>query len=276
MSAEGFTVLADGLSFPEGPAFTPDEALWWVEIEGGRLGRWRDGRVDTVATGGRPNGLAVDGAGRLWICDAGERSIRRHDPSTGETVTVADAIEGRPLGKPNDLAFDAAGNLIFTCPNDARTEPDGYVCCLAPEGGLCRIAEGLFFPNGLALTPDGTELVVAETYRHRLWRGRWNGQERRWLDPAPWVEVGGPIGPDGLAFAEDGTLFVAVFGQGIVQVVGPDGRLGPSFACPGRRPTNVALDPSGRLGLVVTEAERGELLACPALGAATALHGSAS
>ena len=264
-------VLADGLAFPEGPAFAPDGALWWSEIDGGCLGRWRDGAAERIAIGGRPNGLAFDGEGRVWICDGGERSIRRHDPRTGETETVLDRIEDEPLAKPNDLAFDPLGNLLFTCPNDARQDPVGYVCCLAPDGVPTRIGDGLFFPNGLALTPDGAHLVVAETYRYRLWRGRWDAGARRWRDAAPWVEVGGPIGPDGLAFAGGGDLYVALFGQGVLRIVGGDGEAGRTVAVPGERPTNLAFDPSGRLGLVVTEAERGRLLSYPSLRSASAL-----
>lgn len=271
MSGPAPVVLAEGLAFPEGPAFAPDGGLWWVEVDGGRLGRWREGEVERIAIGGRPNGLAVDAAGRVWICDQGERSVRRHDPRSGETVTAADHLDGAPLGRPNDLAFDRLGNLVFTCPNDARTEPAGYVCCLAPDGALTRVADGLYFPNGLAFTPDGAGLVVAETYRHRLWIGAWDAEARLWRDPRPWVEVGGPVGPDGLAFAEDGTLFAAIFGQGVVRAVSPRGEVRPALGLPGAKPTNVALDPAGRLGLVVTEAERGQLLAYPAMAAPPAL-----
>ncbi|MDR9382400.1 MAG: SMP-30/gluconolactonase/LRE family protein, partial [Natronomonas sp.] len=73
---------------------------------------------------------------------------------------------------PNDLAFDAEGNLVFTCsghPEDAPNEPTQYVCCYLPDGTIEKIAEGLVFPNGLTFTPDGG-IVVAETYKHRLLR----------------------------------------------------------------------------------------------------------
>ncbi len=52
----------------------------------------------------------------------------------------------------------------------------GYVCCLAPEGTARKIADGLYFPNGLALLGGGETLVVAETYSHRLWKGRWDAR----------------------------------------------------------------------------------------------------
>jgi len=264
-------LLHDGLRFPEGPAFAPDGSLWCVELKGGGLCRRHEGVLERIATGGEPNGIAIDTAGRIWFCDAGQRSIRVHDPRDGSTRTVADLLDGVALGKPNDLAFDTAGNLLFTCPNDGRTEPSGYVCCLAPDGTLKRIAERMFFCNGLAFAADG-ELVIAETYRQRLWRGRWDPAARRW-EGRVWAEgLQGAPGPDGLAFATDGTLWVAVYGSGQLMAVDPAGRIVRRLDLPGRNPTNCAFDPAGRLGLVVTEAERGLLLALPELGSGLPLH----
>ncbi|MGY6249826.1 SMP-30/gluconolactonase/LRE family protein [Bosea thiooxidans] len=263
MSA-GWTVLATGLRFPEGPVFAPDGTLWWVEVEGGGLGwlpRTKTADVERgfVPTGGRPNGAAIGPDGLIWFCDQGECAIRRLDPVTGKTETIVSRIDGAALGKPNDLAFDAAGNLIFTCPNDARTEPSGYVCRLTRDGELSRIAEGLYFPNGLAFLQDG-RLVIAETYRHRLWIGGWDAGAGRWLAPAPWVEVGGPIGPDGVAVGPDGLLHVALFGQGVIRRVDGAGTIVGEIATPGAKPTNCCFDPEKSGRLIVTEAERGELL----------------
>jgi gluconolactonase len=268
---KGPVVLADGLRFPEGPAFAPDGSLWGVEHQGGGLFRLdASGVLARVATGGAPNGLAFDAAGRPWFCDADRGQIRRLD-ADGATTVMADAGDGRPLDRPNDLAFDPAGTLVFTCPGNSRTEPTGTLWARAPNGTVQRVAGDLLFPNGLAFSPDGRGLVVAETYRHRLWRGGWDAALRRWIDPEPWVEVGGPTGPDGVAFLADGTLAVAVFGRSRIVTIAPDGKIADTIAVPGERPTNVAFDPSARHGLVVTEAERGRLLSFPDVGPGAAL-----
>ncbi len=266
-------ILAEGLAFPEGPAFDSRGALWFVEYEGGNIARWQDSQLERFHCGGMPNGLAVDRADRIWICDAGQNAIRRFDPQHDSWQTVVDHIDGAPLQMPNDLAFDAAGNLIFTCPGGSTDAPAGYVACLRPNGSLSKIAENLFFPNGLAFADEGRVLVIAETYRQRLVRGVWDAASCRWRDPQPWAEVGGTTdGPDGMALGADGLLYVAIYSLGCVKAVAPAGSTAATYHLPGQNPTNCAFDPSMRLGLVVTEAERGLLLSLPALGPGIALY----
>ena len=121
------------------------------------------------------------------------------------------------------------------------------------------IASGFYFANGLTLLPDG-RLVVAETYRQRLWIGDWDATGQVWREPRPWVETGGPIGPDGMAVGPDGLLRVAVFGQGHILSIELDGRIAGALKTPGLRPTNCFFDPGESNALVVTEAERGNIL----------------
>jgi len=129
------------------------------------------------------------------------------------------------------------------------------------------------FPNALALTDDGAVLVVAETYRQRLLRGTCDAEACRWINPQPWADVGGTTdGPDGMALGADGLLYVAVYNLGCVKTVARDGSTTAVYELPGQNPTNCAFDPSGRLGLVVTEAERGLLLSLPELGPGMPLY----
>lgn len=255
MSAAASTVLADGLAFPEGPAFAPAGALWCVELKGGALVRVGERGPERIAVGGEPNGLAFDRQGHAWFCDASANAIRRLDPRSGAVETI---IAHPALDRPNDLAFGPGGELVFTCPGGSRQEPTGKVWRWSAGDGLALVADGLFFPNGLAFADDGRTLVVAETYRHRLWRGAW--ADGRWADRRVLAEVGGPVGPDGLAVDRDGVLHAALYGQGRIRRVAPSGALLDDLPTPGANPTNCAFDPAGGLGLVVTEAERGELL----------------
>ena len=259
-------VLLDGLAFPEGPAFHPDGSLWCTEIRGGNLVRYDPAGPRRYPSNGRPNGLAFDSRGVAWVCDAQLSAIRCFDPRTERWSIAVDSIDGEPLARPNDLAFDPAGTLVFTCPGNSREAPTGYVCALRPDGTLSRIGEHLQFPNGLAFTDGGATLVVAETFRQRLWKGGWDAAGARWIDPQPYADVGGPIGPDGMALAADDLMWVAVCGSWQIKGVDPAGAVVRAVSLPGSVPTNAAFDPSGRLGLVVTESDRGLLLSVPSLG----------
>jgi len=256
-------LLAQGLDFPEGPAFDPQGILWCVELLGGNLVRLEAGQLQRFPTNGNPNGLTFDRKGRAWICDSGQNAIRRFDPSSGTWETLADSLEGKALQAPNDLCFDSLGNLLFTCPNFADTRQVGYVCCLKPDGTVLRIGEGFYRPNGLGLVDGGESLVVADTYQKALFKGKWDAQTATWSDPQMWAVVGGAEGPDGMAYGQNGLLYQAVYGDGVVRVVDGQGNVIEAITLPGLNPTNTAIDPSGALGIVVTEAEKGQLLSLP-------------
>lgn len=262
-NSSSIATLTTGLSFPEGPAFAADGSLWAVELKGESLVQVKNGKLKRFPVGGGPNGIAIDKNGKIWFCDSGQRSIRRFDPATEKTETMLDKIDGDPLNKPNDLAFDTSGNLLFTCPGESRQEPTGYAVVRMRDGTVKKFTTGKYFPNGLAFSADGKTLVLAETYKHRLWKGDWNPETGEWTDATVWATVegpNGPGGPDGMAFGNDGNLYVAVYGTGYIHVVSPDGKVIQKINVAGQNPTNCAFDPSGKLGLVVTEAEKGQLI----------------
>ena len=80
-----FDELADGLNHPEGVAWNPFDGLIYAGGESGELyAVTLDGEVELRgSTGGSMLGIAVDGAGRVYACDAGRGEITRMDPATG-------------------------------------------------------------------------------------------------------------------------------------------------------------------------------------------------
>lgn len=256
-------VIAKGLRFPEGPAFAQDGYLWAVELKGEALIRFIDGKVERFWVGGEPNGIAIDGLGKIWFCDAKNNAIKVFDPLDHSIRIIVEAVEGQSLTQPNDLAFDNAGNLVFTCPGDSRKMPVGYVCVRGTNQVVKKITTGKLFPNGLAFAPCGNKLIIAETYSHRLWIGDWDQEKSIWSNERPWCDIegpNGPGGPDGMAFHKNGNLYVAVYGTGTITIVNPQGKVIDKIKLKSKNPTNCAFDPYGSLGLVITEAEKGELL----------------
>jgi gluconolactonase len=256
-------IVVSGLDFPEGPAFDPQGNLWCTEMDPGNLIRWDGKDVQRIPSGGRPNGLAFDYKGIAWVPDSQQNAIRTYDPAADKWETVADSVDGKPLLTPNDVSFDAKGNLLFTCPNFANTQPTGYVCCLKPDGTVFKVAENFYQPNGLDIVDGGKTLLVADTFQKAIFKGAWDADTCTWSDPQPWAEVGGAVGPDGMVPGTDGLIYQAIYGDGVVRVVDGQGQVIHELKLPDQNPTNVTVDPSGKLGLVVTGAQKGYLLSLP-------------
>ena len=160
-----FEVLASDLGFPEGPVFLDDGSVLVVDIEGARVLRVSDGDVSLVATpGGGPNGLALtapetaviaNNGGFLWTTVNGTTIpidhpthtneplgfsggwIEELDLRTGETRTLYDEYDGRPLRGPNDLVVDEVGGVWFTDHGKGRLESvdRGALFYAPPERG---------------------------------------------------------------------------------------------------------------------------------------------
>jgi len=261
--------LINGLNFPEGPVFDLAGNLWFVEIKGGNLSCWDGQNLERFDVGGTPNGAMVDRDGNVWFCDSERGEIRKFYPEQKHFETICDCtVEGNRLIRPNDLIFDDQGNLLFSNHADGRQEPIATICVLPAGGTQAKvISKDKYFTNGLALTGDGKTLLFSETYRQQLWIASWDSLKLELHNERPFAKTGGaPQGPDGIAFNEDGNLFVTVFNDSAVNIYSPAGVLIDSIQTRGSRPTSCAFDPSGKLGLVVTEAEFGEILSFPDYG----------
>jgi gluconolactonase len=115
------------------------------------------------------------------------------------------------------------------------------------------------YPNGLAFSPDFKKLFVAETSTKRIWVGDWNESSSSWLNVEEFCYTGGSVGPDGIAIAENGFLYAAIYGSSQVKIFDQNGSLSGSILVPGKNPTNCAFDPFGKLGLVITESQQGNI-----------------
>lgn len=252
--------LIEGLNFPEGPAFDLDGGIWLVEKNAGNLVYFYNNQYSRIFVDGHPNGIAIDSQGKIWFCDAKQNSIRQYDPVKRNCITLAHEIMGIPLKMPNDLCFDPNGNLLFTCPGSNLKDGEGYICCLSREGTLKKVHTDMFYCNGLAFGKDKEQLFVAETGTRWIWRMTWDPDIRTIKQNERFVYVGGAVGPDGIAVDSEGLLYVALYGSGKIVVLHPDGKIINEIDTDGNNPTNCALDPLGKQGLFITEAEKGLFL----------------
>lgn len=256
------TVLASGFDTLEGPAFDRHGNLFFVDwVRHSILKRSPDGSIEEFYnTGGVPAGLAFHPDGSLWVADEGDdiHGLLRISPK-GDVSRVVSEFEGKPLNGANDLVFDRDGNVYFSDPwrSDAEN-PIGGFYRYTVAGELQQIDSGLAFPNGVALTQDGQYVLLAETYRDRVLRYRIdrNGAIGR---REVWAETAKPSGGDGMAFAEDGNLYLAHHGGGSVDIFDPGGKQVGELSVPGASVTNCAFGGPGLRTLVVTECATGSI-----------------
>ncbi len=174
-TSAGITRLATGGAWLEGPAWTP-WGLLVSDIPGNRILRWDGSDSFDVFTGDAEfsNGRTVGPDGRVYQCSHGRRAIEELH-ADGSTTPLVDRYTGVRLNSPNDLVVAADGALWFTDPpygivQDHEGHPgereygDHYVFRFDPgDQSLRAVVIDVEEPNGLAFSPDGTVLYVADT-----------------------------------------------------------------------------------------------------------------
>jgi gluconolactonase len=268
-------LLISGFPTPEGPAFDREGNLYFVDWEASSIVKMTPDGVasEYFNTQGIPAGLAFHPDGSLWVADEGDNihGLLRIAPN-GESSIVVNFYQGKPLNGANDLVFDENEIVYFSDPWGSSAEnPIGAFYRFFPDGKFEQIDAGLAFPNGVALSADGQYAYLAETYRNRILRYQINGDgttgpREHFADTAP------PSGPDGMAFAANGELYVAHYGGGRVDIFDETGRQVDEIRIPGANVTNVAFGGPENKTLVVTEVETGSLYTVPMSIAGQPLH----
>jgi uncharacterized protein (TIGR02246 family) len=210
---------------PEGIAHDPKTGAFFV----GSLAKNKIVRVDKAGkasdfkTSGQDGlwaviGMKVDPAIRtLWACSAegaqqaGASGLFRYDLDTGKLlgkIILPDKPQPHLL---NDLAFGAGGEVFIT---DSKA---GVVQRLRPGKDALEVLVGpgtFIYPNGIAVSPDGEKLFVADFARHLSIVDVATGQVR----PLPHPETVNVVGIDGL-YLHAGSLIAVQNGTGAARIM---------------------------------------------------------
>lgn len=279
-------LFAADIGAPEGPVCLPDGSMYVTEMSAATLCITRldpAGRRHVIrTTGGRPNGLAIDGDGLLWVAEAGLRALLCIDPEGRELKRLEGDGSDRFLF-PNDLCFGPDGHLYMTNSGMAATDfidgqnfVDGYMD-LDWDGRVYEIDpvtmkvlrvidRQIRFTNGIAFGPDrhlyANASFTGEIYRYDVF-GEVSPRRNLFgnvLQPDDRPDF---KGPDGMAFGVDGRLYCTVYNQQNVSVLGRDGAVRERLALLGPQPTNCAFSQDGKW-LLVTEVGVGQVERLPA------------
>jgi sugar lactone lactonase YvrE len=201
--------LTTGLGLPESPRWH-DGRLWfanWVaqEIVAVDL----EGRSEVIARlPSFPFSLDWLPDGTLLVIAGREGRLLRAQ-ADGTLATHAD-LTGRSAHPWNEIVVDGRGNTYLNNTGFAFPGGDfapGTVTLVTPAGDVREVADGVAFPNGMAVTPDNATLIVAESYAGRLTAfdiaadGSLSGRRA-------WAEIDGAA-PDGICLDADGAAWYA-------------------------------------------------------------------
>ena len=245
--------LAEGFNWAEGPVWVGRGGghVLFSDVEKNTVHKWDPGTgaatpfltpsgyTGQTPRGGEPgsNGLTLDAQGRLVLCQHGDRRVARLNDDGKTFTTLADRYEGKRFNSPNDLCYDRSGNLYFTDPpyglegknEDPKKELDFNGVYLLRKGGeVVLLTREFTYPNGVALSPDGKTLYVAQSdpkapiVKAMDVRADGTVANSRVLFDAAHLMQGRKGLPDGLKTDRSGNLWVT--GPGGVIVLNQDGK----------------------------------------------------
>lgn len=115
------------------------------------------------------NGLALDPAGNLIVCELTTRRVSRRD-SGGAYTALASTYQGKPLNGPNDVVVRSDGTIYFTDPQALELGFEGLYRIAAGSGTLTLLDQTMMYPNGLAFSPDEKILYVAAALDGKVYK----------------------------------------------------------------------------------------------------------
>jgi gluconolactonase len=248
--------------------------LYFVDFGTSDVLRLEGGKIERVwhQDGCGANGLAQVPEGLMVACYENGTFVTIKLDGTLLEILRRD-VSGAPFLAPNDLALDHKGGIYFTGSGGNGTL--GEVYYRAGHGPVIPVAKDIQFANGLAVSPDGKLLYVAETrtaiiLRYEIRPDGSLGPRETFVDLKGVLRQGGQrrYTPDGVRIDEGGNLFIALYDGGGYAIVEPDGRLFGQIDVPGTHHTNLAISPSAS-EIYLTSVEdvpggyRGELLVVP-------------
>ncbi|MFD0856619.1 SMP-30/gluconolactonase/LRE family protein, partial [Actinomadura adrarensis] len=211
----GPQVLMTGIAFGESPRWH-DGRLWFSDWMAGQvLAVDTDGKSEVIVHADFPSmPMCIDYLpdGRLLVVSSSEGLIKRREPdgTLVDHATLGDLSVGY-----NEIVVDGRGNLYVNAIGfDMMAGEDpkpGIVALVPPDGKARQVADGVMFPNGMAVTPDESTLIVAESYGRRLTAFDITS-DGDLVNRRVWAETGDDH-PDGICLDADGAVWYADVGN---------------------------------------------------------------
>ena len=227
------TVL-DGLAFPEGARWH-DGALYFSDMHDGIV--WRlapDGRATKIVElSTLPSGIGWLPDGTMCVVSMADRRMLR---ITSQGLEVAADLSGLSPYVINDMVIDRKGRAYigtFGCDFNNGDPPRPTQVFLAyPNGDVTIAADGIMFPNGAVITPDGRTFIVAETFGECL--SAFDIQADGLLSNRRLFGGFKGFVPDGICLDAEGGVWAACLGANRIIRMIQGGNITDTIPLPGR------------------------------------------
>ncbi|MEZ7207624.1 SMP-30/gluconolactonase/LRE family protein [Pseudoalteromonas sp. DY56-GL79] len=249
----------------EGPAVDDAGVLYAVNHQQqGTIGKvTAQGKTETLLTlknGSIGNGIRFDMQGNMYIADYVNHNVLKVTKSAlaqggdlSQSVTVF-AHDNR-MDQPNDLAIMDNGILFASDPNWQASS--GNLWRINTSGEVTLLEADMGTTNGIEVSPDNKTLYVNESVQRKVWRYELDEQGN--ISNKQLFISFTDFGLDGMRTDNQGNLYIARYGAGVVAVVSPQGKLIKEIKLKGKYPTNVAFGGEEGKRLFITLQKRGAI-----------------
>ncbi|HEX5586384.1 MAG TPA: SMP-30/gluconolactonase/LRE family protein [Acidimicrobiia bacterium] len=253
-----------GLRFPEGPRWR--DGTWWLSDQlGDRILRVNEAGDHTVVHEvAKPSGLGFAPDGALLAVTMDHRNMIRIDADGAREVAdlrdVAGHLNDMCVGPDGRASRDAYGDHFDTHTHSLQL--------VVPGEPVRQVADRIKYPNGIALTPDGSTLLVSETFARCITAFAVDPADGSLVSRRVWAELPEDTNPDGLCLDAAGDVWVASYLSGEFFHVREGGEVLERFSFPGRWALSCSLggDNGRTLLLCTAETSQDDYFAGRAIG----------
>lgn len=250
----------------EGPAVDRQGHLYAVNYQQeGTVGKVTgQGKVETLlvlGNGSVGNGIRFDMVGNMYIADYVNHNVLKvpYTALTQSAEEVSQAVKvfahNPKMNQPNDLAIMDSGILFASDPNWQASS--GQLWRIDKNGQTTLLEANMGTTNGVEVSPDNKTLYVNESVQRKVWR--YDLSEKGEVSNKQLLIEFNDFGLDGMRTDDQGNVYIARYGAGVIAVVSPEGKLLREVKLKGQFPTNVAFGGKDGKTVFVTMQKRGAI-----------------
>ena len=246
-------IIAEGFEWSEGPVWIEQQQMLlfsdvpkniiykWTEGKGKQEYLSHSGYTASEQRGGEmgSNGLTLSPEGKLIICQHGDRRIGMMDAPLDAPkpnfIVLASDYGGKKFNSPNDAIARSNSDIFFTDPpyglEHGETDPKKEIAYqgvykVDKFGRVTLLVDSITRPNGIALTPDGKTLIVANSdEKKKTWYAFDLGPKDSLMNARIFFDASNEKGiglPDGLKIDKQGNVYAT--GPGGVWIFNKTGK----------------------------------------------------